>query len=259
MEGATPRTRKAARAKATPLWRVDAGERHLMPPRGAHATTTAALHGIHLLAYLRDQARRGGGYELRGVRGWATAADVGDATNTYRAGEHLTTAFKGGYVIREDVRVPGAPAPVWVYRITDETARRMAELEGTEHVPVQASGRSVGKRRYLRPGVKAALDALRYAAENSSARRARIAGEPEWRTARELTNWLRAEGDRTGDQRSFFSDDLTWAVKTGLIERRELPPPPNSPHSIRPVIVYRITAAGAAVKPLVWHDPKDDE
>jgi hypothetical protein len=145
---------------------------------------------------------------------------------------------------------------VWVYRITDETARRMAELEGTEHVPVQASGRSLGKRRYVRPGVKAALDALRYAAENSSARRARIAGEPEWRTARELTSWLRAEGDRTGDQRSFFSDDLAWAVRTGLMERRELPPPPNS---IRPVIAYRITEAGAAVKPLVWHDPKEDE
>jgi hypothetical protein len=219
-------------------------------------STTAGLRGIHLLAHLRDLARREGGYELRGVRGWATAADVEDATGAHGAGENLKAALQRGDLIREDVRVPDSPAPVWVYRISDETARRMAELEGAEHVPVQASG---GGRAYLRPGVSAALDASRYAAENSSARRARVKGEPEWRTARELTEWLRAEGDRTGgDERSFSSYDLAWCVKYGLMERREIPPPPNSPRSVRPVIVYRITLAGAAVKPLVWHDPEDE-
>jgi hypothetical protein len=211
---------------------------------------------MHLLAYLRDLARRGGGYELRGVRGWATAADVADGTGAYPAGESLKAAFQRGDVIREDVSVAGAASPVWVYRITDETACRMAELEGVEHVPVQPSGAQVEQRAYLRPGVVAALDALSYAAENSTARRARIPGEPEWRTARELTDWLRAEGDCTGHERSFLSDDLGWAVRTGLLERPELSPPPNSP--IRPVIVYRITVKGAAVKALVWHEPKDD-
>jgi hypothetical protein len=225
-----------------------------MPPGGL----TAALRGIHLLAYLRDLARRGGGYEFRGVRGWATAADVADGTGAYRASENLKAAVERGDLIREDVRVPGAGSPVWVYRITDETARRIASLEGVEHVPVQASAGPVEQRAYLRPGVQVALDALRYAAENSSARRARIPGEPEWRTARELTGWLRDEGERTGHERSFLSDDLAWAVKTGLIERRELPPPPNAPTSVRPVIVYRITVTGAAIKPLVWHDPKDE-
>jgi hypothetical protein len=160
-----------------------------------------------------------------------------------------------GDLIREDVRVPDAASPVWVYRITDKTARRMADLEGVEHVPVQASGGQAEQRAYLRPGVQVALDALRYAAENSGARRARIPGEPEWRTARELTGWLRAEGEKTGHERSFLSDDLAWAVKTGLIERRELPPP-NAPTSVRPVIVYRITIKGAAIVPLVWHEPK---
>jgi hypothetical protein len=223
------------------------------------ATATSALQIVHLLAYLRDLARHGGGYELRGARGWATAADAGDATGAVGAGESLKAAFQRGDLIREDVSVPDAASPVWVYRITDGTARRMAELEGVEHVPVQASGAPVEQRAYVRPGVLTALDALRYAAENSSARRARIAGEPEWRTARELTGWLRTEGDRTGHERSFLSDDLAWAVKTGLMERRELPPPPSSPRSVRPVIAYRITVAGAAVKPLVWHDPEHEE
>jgi hypothetical protein len=219
---------------------------------------TAALRGIHLLAYLRDLARRGGGYELRGVRGWATAADVADGTGACRTSENLKAAVERADLIREDVRVPDASSPVWVYHITDETARRMADLEGVEHVPVQASGAQVEQRAYLRPGVQAALDALRYAAGHSSARRARIPGEPEWRTARELTGWLRAEGEKTGDERSFLSDDLAWAARTGLIERRELPPPPHAPTSVRPVIVYRITVAGAAIKPLVRHDPEDE-
>jgi hypothetical protein len=222
-------------------------------------TTTAALRGIHLLAHLRDLARRGAGYELRGVRGWATGVDLADATGAYRASESLTAAVQRGELIREDVRVPDATKPVWVYRISDETARRMGELEGAERIGVPAAARDqVEERFYLRPGVVAALDALRDAAVNSGSRRARIAGEPEWRTARELSGWLREEAERTGIERSFLSDDLAWAVKNGLIQRRELPPPPNAPKSVRAVIVYRVTITGASVKPLVWHKPEDE-
>lgn len=221
------------------------------------AAGTSVLRVVHLLSHLRDLARRGGGYELRGVRGWATAADVAKATALYHAGENLETAFQRGELIREDVSVPDAASAVRVYRISEETARRIAQLEGVEHVPLQASGPQVEQRVYLRGGVITALDALRFAAENSTSRRARITDEPEWRTARELTGWLRSEGDRTGQERSFLSDDLAWAIKNGLTERRELPPPPNS-YTSAPVVVYRITVTGAAVRPLVWYDPMSE-
>lgn len=196
---------------------------------------------------------RGVAADTRGVRGWATAADVGDATGAYCAGDDLRSAVERGELIREDVSVPDAAAPVWVYHITDETARMLAELEGEKHVPIQPAGTPQGcTRAYLRPGVAVVLDALRHAFDNSTARRARILGEPEWRTCRELTDWVREEAARTGNERSFLSDELAWAVKSGLVERRELPPPLNSSTSA-PVVVYRITVTGAAVQPLVWH------
>lgn len=217
-------------------------------------TRSSAFRAVHLLASLRDLARRGGGYELCGVRGWATAVDVGDATGAFGAGDDLRLAVQRGELIREDVSVPDAASPVWVYRITDDAARAMADLAGEEHVPVEPAGEQIGCSAYLRPGVAVALDALRHAFDNSTARRARIPGEPEWRTCRELTDWLREQGEKSGNERHFLSDDLAWAVKSGLVERRELPPPPNSYTSAR-VVVYRITVTGAAVQPLVWHEP----
>jgi hypothetical protein len=216
-------------------------------------TLTAVFRGIHLLAFLRALAGRGGGYELRGVRGWATAADVGDATGAFGAGEDLRSLVERGDLIREDVSVPDATTPVWVYRITDDTARLLAELEGTGHVSVQPyPNESGGPPAYIRPGVAVVLGAMGHAFDNSAARRARIVGEPEWRTCRELTDWVRS----TGGEPHFSSDDLTWAVKNGLAERRELPPPVHSSTSA-PVVVYRITVTGAAVQPLVWHDPDE--
>jgi hypothetical protein len=210
----------------------------------------------HVLAYLRRLAR-GGGYELAGVRGWATAADVGDATGLSGAGDDLRAAVQRRELVREDVSVPDATAPVWVYRITDDTARKLAELEGGEHIPIQPPNQAGPARVYLRPGVAVLVDALRDAFHNSTFRRARIPGEPEWRTCRELSAWLWDEADRTGVKRSFLSDDLQWAVKNGLIERRELPPPPNS-FTSAPVVIYRLTVTGAAVHPLVWHEPDDE-
>src|SRR5829696_3801676 len=90
---------------------------------------TSRFRSVHLLAYLRDLARRGGGYELRGVRGWAPAADVGDATGAFGAGDDLRSLAARGELIRADVSVPDATTPVWVYRIIpDDTARLLAEL-----------------------------------------------------------------------------------------------------------------------------------
>jgi hypothetical protein len=193
-----------------------------------------------------------------GVVGWATAGDVADATRVYGAGDELRAAFQRRELVREDVSVPDATAPVWVYRITDDTARKLAELGGGEHVPIQPPAQAAGQSRvYLRPGVVVLVDAMRDAFYNSTFRRSRIPGEPEWRTCRELSAWLLDEENRTGVKRSFMADDLPWAVKNGLIERRELPPPPNS-FTSAPVVIYRLTVTGAAVHPLVWQEPVDE-
>lgn len=220
--------------------------------------TTPTLRGVRLLAYLRDLARRGGGYELRGAFGWATATDVADAIGVYGAGDELRSAFQRGELVREDVSVPDARNPVWVYRVADEATRAVAESNNEKHVRVRPGHGQHECRVYLRPGPLVALDAMRHAFHNSTSRRPRIGGEPEWRTCRELSGWLRDEADRTCVQRTLMSDDLAWVVRNGLAERRELPPPPSS-FTSAPVVVYRLTVTGAAVHPLVWHEAKEPD
>jgi hypothetical protein len=219
---------------------------------------SSVFRGVHLLGYLRSLAQRGGGYELRGAFGWVTAADVANAAGVHGAGDELRSAFQRGELVREDVSVPDASTPVWIYRAADEAARAVAELNDEKHAVARPGHGQHGCRVYLRPGQAVALDAMRHAFHNSTSRRPRVRGEPEWRTCRELSGWLRDEADRTGVERIFMSDDLAWVVRNCLAERRELPPPPNS-FTSAPVVVYRLTVTGAAVHPLVWHQAKEPD
>ena len=80
----------------------------------------------------------------------------------------------------------------------DAGARRVAASVNAEHSRVKAPRDRPELRVFIRPQVRAALDALRHADQHRS-RREWVAGEPEWRNSRELTAWLktRRAGGRT--------------------------------------------------------------
>lgn len=200
-----------------------------------------------LLTYLRGLNSHGHGYEVRGIRGWATAGDVERATNVYGTAEQLRQLAASGRLAREDVRVPDATSAVWVYRIANKGGELLAHVEGREYVPIVEPGPAVPNQAWVSDTVAAALDALRYAAKHPG-KRVWIPGEPEWRTSRELTDWLKADGDRTGKPRIFLGGDLALIVRTRLGERRD-----------EPAVIYRITVSGTTLQPLVWHGTEPQE
>jgi hypothetical protein len=221
---------------------------------GQRRKTPVSSPGLELLAYLRDLEQGRGGYELRGVRGWATAGEIQEAVvqrrrsapchqTGFEAGDVLRALAARGLISRVDARTPGASVPVWLYRIADVGARHVSAAEDVQHQWVKPPRQRPEIRVYTRPHVRAALDALKYADKNPGPR-VWVPGEPEWRTSRELTAWLarRRGGGKT--PRIFFSDDMAACVQLGLAERRD-----------DPKIIYRVTPLGRAVQPLVWRDP----
>lgn len=225
---------------------AESGRRREMP---------ASSPGLELLAYLRDLERGRGGYELHGVRGWATAREIQEAVVERRQRSALRhqPGFEAGDVLRVlaarrllsrvDARTPGASVPVWLYRVADAGARHVSVAEDVQHPWVKPPRKRPETRVYTRPYVRAALDALKHADQNPGPR-VWVAGEPEWRTSRELTAWLarRRGGGKT--PRIFYPDDMAACVQLGLAERRD-----------DPRIIYRVTPLGRAVQPLVWRDP----
>lgn len=208
---------------------------------------------LSILEHLHDLVREGHGYEVRGVRGWTGYAGVEAGTGVYGAAEELRKAFRRGRVIRQDVRVPDATNPVWVYRITDESARDIAALRGQAHVPVPPPSPGGEQRVLLSDTLVAALNALLHAAENP-AERGWIPSEPEWRTSLQLTGWLKDQFATTGVDRVFMPGDLERLVTHRLASTRHAPAQPGRK---KPLNLYRITIAGAALRPLVWHGPAE--
>lgn len=204
---------------------------------------TSAI-GIAILRYLRDLEARNAGFERRGVRGWASAAEIQKGTSTSWVSEDLAQLGRRGLVARDDARIPGAAKPLWVYRITDAGARHLSELDASPHVSVAEPTTAADDRVYVRRGVQAALRAMRHATLEALPKPV-VPDVPEWRTSLQLTQWLGQEAERTGGpEEQFLSDDLAAAVAAGLAERRD-----------EPAILYRITAPGLALQPMVWHEP----
>jgi hypothetical protein len=223
--------------------------------RNTSRETPVSSLGYELLTYLRDLERGRGGYEMYGVRGWATAAEIQEAVVKRRrernapryelSGEadELRALASRRLLSRVDARVPGASAPVWLYRIKDAGARRGSAAESVEHRQVKPPRDRQETRVFIKPHVRAALEALKHADQHPG-RHEWVPGEPEWRTSRELTSWLarRRGGGKT--PRIFYSDDMAACVQLGLAERRD-----------DPKIIYRVTPLGRDVRPLVWREP----
>ena len=224
--------------------------------RHARRDTPISSLGCELLAYLRDLERGRGGYELYGARGWATAREIQEAVVQRRrqrsapryhlgfeAGDELRTLAARRLLSRVDARTPGAGAPVWLYRVTDAGARRVSAAKNVQHQWVKPPRKRPEPRVFIRPHVRAALDALKHADQCPGAR-VWVPGEPEWRTSRELTAWLERRRGGGKTPRIFYSDDMAACVQLGLAERRD-----------EPKIVYRVTPLGRSVRPLIWREP----
>lgn len=154
-------------------------------------------HDRIALRYLRYLALHGGGYERRGVRGWALRDDVEDAAGVWIP-ERLPYWHGYGLLDREDVRVPTHRRPVWIWRISQEGARVIAELEHLPHRRVPPLSASVGDAAVHIPGYSlAALRELRRALEMRVVSPL-LPGEPGWRTLPELKAQATGEEEEAG-------------------------------------------------------------
>lgn len=196
---------------------------------------------LHLLALLE---RRHGGYFLRGVHGWARTADV-DAHLGVRVPELLPALAGAGLADREDVRVPGRPHALWVYRINDHGLRRLATLDGWEPEDLDnvepLRPHRPPRPVYLPRACRVVLHELRRAAHDPDTPTP-FPGEPGWLTARQMDESFPLRYDAV---------DLAWLLRRGLIERRHHR---ASPSARQPTVYYHVTDTGRVLRPLVWYD-----
>lgn len=242
------------------------------------------------MRYLLDLAIRGGGYEYRGVRGWAHSDD-GKWDTRARFSDRLARLAGAGFLVRADVRTHGRQKPNWIYRIAEQGAACVTDCDGVEEprldwprsLPDGHDPRIV----YVPAGAVVALGALRTVAANPTPSPL-LPGEAGWRTLEELAElvcpvtaapgwitdallsalddledpqpwrgereeWWEGELEDWLRRRPDFFDerDLNWLIRAGLAQRFGVIPEPGRRH----VVVYRLTPLGAAIVPLDWHDP----
>lgn len=216
---------------------------------------------------MRDLAERGHGFVAQSVAGWVRAMELNDLLDLYYSAqpylgasdELRVGATSRNYYDRLDVRVEGARSAVWIYRVRDEAAQLINGLEKREHVPIPPPDGSAPGRIWTPETAPAALDAMRLA-DRRPGKHVHVEGEYEWRTSLELTNLLKAQAQAAVDARAvagepepewkrepaFMPGDMGWLVRAGLVEERRVEPK---------TIIYRLTPAGRAARPLQWQGP----
>lgn len=203
---------------------------------------------------MRDLAERVHGFEARGVRGWARAADVTailqrlcPALGYASPAEELRLGLQHdrSCYVRQDVRVAGARSPVWIYRATNRGARLVSEAHHRAHVALAEPAAGVETRMWVPSSAIAALEALRYAAANPAGGREWVPNEPAWRSSRELTKITEWLADAGGKHGTFQPGDLSWLTAAGLVMR----------HNEGQAVLYRLMPAGEAAHRLEWHGP----
>ncbi len=194
-----------------------------------------------VLLYLRHLARGQGGYELRGVRGWAHRVDVEQGVGRGTL-DLLPALHRRKLLDREEVRVPGGGAPVGVYRLNATSARALAERTGTAATPWEPPGPpDRGAPVYVARRRQRVLWRMRAAYDDPAAPR-RFA-ERGWMTSREAGG---------GGENAVA--ELRGLHRGGLIERRN-----DAAARVRePVVYWRATEEGRRVRPLAWREPAAD-
>lgn len=208
---------------------------------------TLGYAAAKVLLYLLELHARGGGYRIRGMPGWAAAAGIERDTRTWGAGELLRVQARRGRVHAHDARAPGEARPTWLYRVAQPGADCLAESVGLWAAGVRDPRAGGDPHVLLREGPLRAWQALKLASNPYvPLTREWIADEPGWRSAREL-NALLVEADETAGRttRCYWSEDMRWLVMRRFAEERVV----DRTH------VYRLTQAGAELRPLEWRDP----
>jgi hypothetical protein len=195
-----------------------------------------------VLSWLLDLAVQRAGYTVRGVPGWATAEQIEAGIKTWGTAELMRAEAKRGRVLQHDARPPGDSRPSWLYHISQAGADQLASARDT--VPTQISPPLDQDESgvLVRENAWHAIEGLRSALNSEvRPRRVWVEGEVGWRSSRELTSAMAKEDEAAGRRyRWFTTDDLRWLVRLGYAEKRV----------IRGVHVYRLTAAGAALRAL---------
>lgn len=142
---------------------------------------------------------------------------------------------------RADVRDPGRTAPVWIYRIAQRGADRLAEEEGTPRVLV---GEPRPRMRPERPVflARSCVDVLAVLRQVREER----AGDPGWMRTPEI----RTRVWKLGPGRGFYPHDLARLERAGLIERQSA----RVPGIRNPAVWCRVTDQGLRILPLDWRD-----
>ena len=193
---------------------------------------------------MSDLERHGGGYELRGRRGWVHPKDVKTLTDTLgeRAKLELQRLGETRKVDRENVGLPGRRGSIWVYRIS---ARGAAAAEVEPPAALGPPERS-GPRTIFSDAQWNALQAMRAALTEQSPLRF-VTREVGWRTIPEI----RASPLVRRSDTQLWPEDVYQLERSGLIEKRE----GEGVARERPLLFYRVTPLGVAVERLTLHTP----
>ena len=184
---------------------------------------------VAILAFLSEEALNRRGWLRKGVRGWRLYSEITEATGEYIP-ERLPYLARRGLLERIDVQEFGRERRTTLYRISKAGASLIAEIKG--HPPTSLrpalSGDEGGGNILVPAHAWSSLATLRKCAVD------RIGpvrlGAHGWLTAVEVHRETRFRGE-----------DLTWLLRRGLVERREVP---SSFRPQMPLTYYRISDAG---------------
>lgn len=189
-----------------------------------------------LLLWFSELDRSGGGYQLRGVRGWTLAKEVPERLIRHTDG--LPRIAERRLLDRENIALPGRGSPFWLYRIN----ARGAGLAGVA-APAEpgAPEEAPPPRMIFTDEQWSALLYMRRA--KSEASPARFANrELGWRTIKDI----RDGGAVRSIDLQVWPEDVTMLERARLLEKREA----SGVDRARPIIFYRVTEIGERVQRL---------
>jgi hypothetical protein len=196
-----------------------------------------------LLLWLSDLDRRGGGYELRGVRGWTHIKEVPERLVRHTDG--LPRLAERRLVDRENIALPGRGTPFWLYRIN----ARGAELAAVDAPAAPGPSEEAPLPRMIFTDEQwAALMFMRKAKSEPIPARF-IPKELGWRTIKEI----REGGAVRSRDLQVWPEDVSFLERAGLLEKRTA----EGVDRARPIIFYGVTDLGERVHRLERHDPAE--
>lgn len=188
----------------------------------------------HILLWLSSLDRRRGGYEVRGVRGWAHLKDIAAGLDR-RLTDQLVSIAEREWVDRENIALPGRGTAVWLYRINPRGANVASVPTPEEPGPPEEAPppRMIftdpqwSSLQYMR-SVKAEPFPIRVTTR-----------ETGWRTVKEI----REGAENRSQELQIWPEDVHELERAGLLEKRHAP---VADGACRPAL-YRITDLGERV------------